>query len=1300
MNKKFSTLLTAGLLVGGSLFSFVDAAIIKSQADLDKFLVGGVLTLPAGDNELEFAAEEENGYSFGNKGYMVVKNDNVKIFASTGGKVAVNGRLIIAKNGVSVSNLHLVNTANGNGGYWNMNAVSVFADNVTLTNNTIEIKPGESEAIGNGIVVFPQNTEVNYTISGNKIIGASAQQANDASTGILLSVNSEVNERKGQAGQPLEYGADFKFTTADVKKGLDASAIAKANTYEGCFLDLVQQEGVVLTGTTSNGAYSYAKVTFDKDKDYNTEALKDALNSAGEKAVVDVAGASTADLLGALKDEMISSDIAVACSDGNVLFGEAENLNNGKAPVLAGITPAVEKVSGQELIKSATSEYSLLALTDDQGKAHVISVDTDGKVVVDADPSILTDKAFLWKMESGTNADGTRWFKFKNLKTEKYLTIGEDAGATDAFFSKNKTTYNKGIALGLKIESGALSTDNSGYAYVALYKAGNNVLTAGQLNWYEQDGFSVTIKYQDPEDATKFTEEDIAGNPFVGHLTPMSYDKTAHKFSKATNSSKEFYLMNADGDYIVAQKYASNGSVSSQATYTFTTITAQALAHEIEREEGKYFGLFQAEVSAKYTDLQTLGEIDVLKVKVSSDWNTVGRLDLGTEEVPTLAASFATQLKPIKIALGSNEIVKAKDLLKKGKFYTVERIASKATPKNKLGFLSVAQDDQYNGYTFVSTYGNDLEVQWALTRKDGKYVFANREATYEKWDDIAENALYKTATPDEYRYGTDIYRIKPVDKHGADDGYVTLKDVKNNKFHIGFSSNVFKGNAWFTENHSGTDNHTIGLDTDSEKALEFTATEYAAARTKKHLDEEGEGHTDMYYPSDSIYVISTIGYYDGNTYKEDCKDTLKVVSYSFVNQFIEPLIWNEDEQKYESQVYENEALKKRFEKVEEAAKAAHKFAIRKDGEKRNLRLVNHLNWNNSSEYSTAPMHQDFNEWRKVYAGDATTGLLSTTGLYDRTENDLFVVEPTAKPMYRPVINPLDTISIFRNDNHQSILFENNSFLGMENLAQYPQIAPGMVADTAYVRNETYRPQYMLVVAPEIHPAGMWCEKHSSETCEHAVPTQGWIEGRYLVNLVDTAIAWNNDNKHKGDNPYINSENYYRLGFVQAKHIEDSLIIASTNDTLIVGTPEYNQAKFAFRYVDTEELSFVIETANFRKLPNATEAEQDGLGYIKWMNGVVVVVDDIKNADVFNMDEEFEGQPTDNETIATSEVVVIAGEGNVTIVNAAGKKVVITNILGQTVANTVISSDNATIAAPQGVVVVAVEGEEAVKAIVK
>ena len=80
--------------------------------------------------------------------------------------------------------------------------------------------------------------------------------------------------------------------------------------------------------------------------------------------------------------------------------------------------------------------------------------------------------------------------------------------------------------------------------------------------------------------------------------------------------------------------------------------------------------------------------------------------------------------------------------------------------------------------------------------------------------------------------------------------------------------------------------------------------------------------------------------------------------------------------------------------------------------------------------------------------------------------------------------------------------------------------------------------------------------------------------------------------------------------------------------------------------------------------------------------------------------ESQSTPTANEGVAVSEVKVLAGEGNVTIAGAAGKKVVISNILGQVVANTVISSDNAVIAAPAGVVVVAVEGEAAVKAIVK
>lgn len=76
-------------------------------------------------------------------------------------------------------------------------------------------------------------------------------------------------------------------------------------------------------------------------------------------------------------------------------------------------------------------------------------------------------------------------------------------------------------------------------------------------------------------------------------------------------------------------------------------------------------------------------------------------------------------------------------------------------------------------------------------------------------------------------------------------------------------------------------------------------------------------------------------------------------------------------------------------------------------------------------------------------------------------------------------------------------------------------------------------------------------------------------------------------------------------------------------------------------------------------------------------------------------------PTANDaTPSVSEVKVIALDGAIRISGAQGKKVVVSNILGQVVANTVITSDDATIAAQAGLVVVAVEGEEAVKAIVQ
>ena len=93
---------------------------------------------------------------------------------------------------------------------------------------------------------------------------------------------------------------------------------------------------------------------------------------------------------------------------------------------------------------------------------------------------------------------------------------------------------------------------------------------------------------------------------------------------------------------------------------------------------------------------------------------------------------------------------------------------------------------------------------------------------------------------------------------------------------------------------------------------------------------------------------------------------------------------------------------------------------------------------------------------------------------------------------------------------------------------------------------------------------------------------------------------------------------------------------------------------------------------------------------------------LNQAAIFGLSEGTNGGDLDtaNDEINVSGVTVIAGNGQVTIMGAAGKQVVVSNILGKVVANQIITSDNATIAVPAGIVAVAVEGEVAVKAIVK
>lgn len=149
--------------------------------------------------------------------------------------------------------------------------------------------------------------------------------------------------------------------------------------------------------------------------------------------------------------------------------------------------------------------------------------------------------------------------------------------------------------------------------------------------------------------------------------------------------------------------------------------------------------------------------------------------------------------------------------------------------------------------------------------------------------------------------------------------------------------------------------------------------------------------------------------------------------------------------------------------------------------------------------------------------------------------------------------------------------------------------------------------------------------------------------------------------------------------------------------------------FSMRYIERRSDDFVIESETTDRDTRYGAMIRPGYGgWVKFDNEVPFITrSDAKELQiesygaVFNVNR-LKQNPVDNETIDTdaSAVKVIGGTGNVTILNATGKSVVISNILGQTVANVTLNSDNASVAIPAGVVVVAIEGEKAVKAVVK
>ena len=135
-----------------------------------------------------------------------------------------------------------------------------------------------------------------------------------------------------------------------------------------------------------------------------------------------------------------------------------------------------------------------------------------------------------------------------------------------------------------------------------------------------------------------------------------------------------------------------------------------------------------------------------------------------------------------------------------------------------------------------------------------------------------------------------------------------------------------------------------------------------------------------------------------------------------------------------------------------------------------------------------------------------------------------------------------------------------------------------------------------------------------------------------------------------------------------------------DDKSVKSTDRLDAFKFNITLAEGDDEYFV---SSQRKVK---EGDVYKTAYVYALNGMLGLTTNPEKAMVFTLGTEV---PTANESIDAKEssIVVVAGNGVVTIQGAAGETAYVRTVLGQTVAETVLTSDNATIAAPAGVVFV-------------
>lgn len=301
---------------------------------------------------------------------------NKAITLTSTNKSTIKGHLAIETENVTVKDLKF--ECNSTGYKYNeKNAISVFANKVTLTGNEFTQASGIGENyVTNGIVLYPQGqgeVEASYTITGNTFDGITKKTETATSTPIIIRENFSDKSQLGDKG-----------TTATLIDFTEDTAISAQNSFKQCA-----------------GGESYVRIKGDKyvyASLYNEDdgkGITDALTATDKKSILSISNLKVNDLAQLITGEL-PAFAYVECSDAWVVVTkEATEL----LPISSKPVALLVKGTGEAIV-----EYITKIPTIDLSKLTASGVDagkTISSSILKGGSAVFEEKAipgtFAWE---------------------------------------------------------------------------------------------------------------------------------------------------------------------------------------------------------------------------------------------------------------------------------------------------------------------------------------------------------------------------------------------------------------------------------------------------------------------------------------------------------------------------------------------------------------------------------------------------------------------------------------------------------------------------------------------------------------------------------------------------------------------------------------------------------------------------------------------------------------------------------------------------------------------------------------